>query len=290
MSAPDRPIFIGGLAYSGKTPVRLVLDKSDEVLLTRKSYLWPRYFNRLGDLSDPRSSASAIDTVLADPSVRKLAPDGGIVRQEFAEGAPSYARLFGIIYRQHATRAGRPRWGEQLGLVEAFADPILDAFPEARIVHMVRDPRDRLTAAAHTSFGRTGWEAAKWRYSARLARENAQRHADRYRIVRYEQLMADPRATMRSICEFIGLTMTNPMLEAIDLIADHRSRANVVARRQRFVERHTSSELADLGYAAPGHRSAPRLSTTVGTPLEQLGVVAFRLTKHRALARQTGAR
>jgi hypothetical protein len=289
MSALGPPLFIGGLAHSGKTPVRLVLDHSDEIVITRKSYLWLRYFNRLGDLGDPSDRAAALDTVLADPSVRRLMPDGARVRREFESGPHSYARLFGILHDHHAERAGRPRWGEQLGLVEAFADAIFDAFPAARIVHMIRDPRDRISAHGSSSPGRTGWETAKWLYSARLARDNARRHPDRYCIVQYEHLVAEPRATMQAVCDFAGLSMNASMVDAAEVIADRGHRKHVASTRRNFVEAQAATALTELGYATRP-AGAGRFASSVGAPFERLGAVAFRTTKQRSLARQTGAR
>ncbi|HUP76695.1 MAG TPA: sulfotransferase [Acidimicrobiales bacterium] len=290
MNTVDAPVFIGGLAHSGKTPVRLVLEKSGDIALTRKSYLWLKYFNRLGDLADPSVRANALDTLFADPAVSSLAPDAERVRRDFSTSPHSYARLFGIIQRQHAERVGKPRWGEQLGLVEAFAEPIFETFPDARIVHMIRDPRDRVGFRRFTKRGRAGWETAKWLYSAQLARDNERRHSGRYRIVRYEQLVADPESTMREICGFAELALTPPMIVALGTIANDHALVPIETKRRSFVERHTSEALADLGYSSlPSGRRGGR-ALTAQLPLDQLGAVAWRATKQRSLTKQIGPR
>ena len=289
MNPLDTPVFIGGLAHSGKTPVRLALEKSSDIALTRKSYLWLEYFNRLGDLTDPRVRAAALDTLLADPAVSRLAPDAARVRRDFSTAPHSYARLFGIIQMQHAELVGKARWGEQLGLVEAFADPIFETYPHARIVHMIRDPRDRLGLRRSTRGGRAGWETAKWLYSAQLACDNERRYAGRYRIVRYERLVADPHATIREICDFAGLALTAP-IDALGVTTNDGARAPIEAKRRSFVERHASDALADLGYVSRSSRRRSGLALTAQLPLDQLGVVAWRATKQRSLTKQIGVR
>jgi hypothetical protein len=57
-----------------------------------------------------------------------------------------------------------------------------------------------------------GAGTAMWLMSADLARKNQRRHPERYKIVRYETLTAQPEATLREICTFIGEEYAPEML------------------------------------------------------------------------------
>ena len=61
-----------------------------------------------------------------------LKADPKRIRREFWEGQASYARLFGLIHMQNAESNGKRRWGDELGLIERYADEIFAAFPRAR--------------------------------------------------------------------------------------------------------------------------------------------------------------
>lgn len=222
MSDARAPIFIGGLSYSGKTQLRMALGAHPEISMTRRTSLWDRFHGRFGDLGKPRNLDRCLFTMVADEGVRQLEPDPERIRSEFVQGPTTYARLFGLFHRQYADRRGKRRWGDQLGFVERFADHIFAAFPSARLIHMVRDPRTRYRAGMNTA-GRTpgavGWETAKWLRSADLAERNRGRYPGRYVVVRYEDLAARPVQTVRQVCAFLGEECLPSMERAIGKIA-----------------------------------------------------------------------
>lgn len=202
----DRPIFIGGLSHSGKTPLRLMLAELTPVAFTRRTYMWRLFYNRYGDLGSQGNLDRCLAAMLDHPPIAALQPDTARIRQEFSQGPATYARLFALFHRQNALRCGVRRWGDQMGMVEQFADPIFAAYPDARMIHMVRDPRTRYATVAgrnRVRQGKVGIETARWLESIRLGEANQQRYPARYRIVRYESLLDRPEETLRSLCHFL---------------------------------------------------------------------------------------
>jgi hypothetical protein len=144
-----------------------------------------------------------------------LQPDEERLRREFWQGEPSYARLFALFHQHYAERMGKPRWGDQTGLIERYADQIFAAYPSAKMIHMIRDPRDRYEAALAlwpNGRMRAGGATGRWLYSARLAERNRRLYPDRYLIVRYETLVRQPEVTLHQICSFLGETYVPAML------------------------------------------------------------------------------
>jgi hypothetical protein len=215
----QNPIFIGGLAHSGKTLLRLMLLTLPHLSISRKTKMWDRFYDAFGDLSQPSRFDRCLAALLQDKQIQRFEPDADRIRHVFKQGAPSYARLFALFHAQYAERLGKTRWGEQLGFVERLADPIFAAFPEAKMIHMIRDPRDRDTAVKATTQhrrGKTGWTTASWIYSAGLTWRNQQRYPNHYLVVRYESLMNSPEKTLRQICEFLGEAFVPDMLAVLD--------------------------------------------------------------------------
>ena len=60
---------------------------------------------------------------------------------------PTYARLFDLFLLHFAEREGKPRRGAQTGLIERYVDELIEAYDGVKIVHMLRDPRDRYLAS-----------------------------------------------------------------------------------------------------------------------------------------------
>jgi hypothetical protein len=295
MSDDRGPIFIGGLAHTGKTQVRMVLGAHPDFCMTRRTYMWNRFHGRFDDLGRAANLERCLAVMLADEGVRSLHPDPERIRREFREGPPSYARLFALFHQHHAERAGRRRWGDQLGFVERFADPIFAAVPSARMIHMVRDPRTRYArATARELPGKAGWDTAMWLHSARLADRNRRQYRERYLVVRYETLRARPLDTTAEICGFLDEECVPPMEEALrtirfDDIEPQMPSGNGDGRGRRrsraeaaFVAKHARRELLAFGYPVTSESVSPvtRLSFALAEwPLDRAGMTAWRLTR-----------
>jgi len=255
------PIFIGGLAYSGKTPLRIALGLHPDLSMTRKTHLWDRFSGRFGDLRDPANLERCLAALLADPDVQRLEPDAEALRTAFAQTPRTEAWLFGLVHAQHAERAGKRRWGEQLGPIERFADPVFEAFAAARMIHMVRDPRDRYAASPHRGPASARTQTASWRRSAALAERNLDAYPDRYLVLRYEALVADPAGTLEEVMSFIGETSTPEMRAAITRVQQDEGeseRRPVSPAARMFIERSTASAVRRLDDAARAGSPAAR--------------------------------
>jgi hypothetical protein len=147
--------------------------------------------------------------------VRFLDPDPDRIRAEFDEGPPTYGRLFSLFLIHYAEREGKPRWGAQTGLVERYADHLFEAYPGVKVIHMIRDPRDRYEASLALwpdGRGRAGGAAARWRYSVRLAERNLRRHPGEYKVVRFEDMVMHTEEVVREVCVFLGESFVPEML------------------------------------------------------------------------------
>jgi hypothetical protein len=304
MSGIDAPIFLGGLSRSGKTQLRIALEAHPELVLTRRTDLWSRYFDRFGDLGRPRNSERCLAALMADERVAQLRPDECRLRSEFREGLPSYARLFGMLHAHHALRLGRRRWGEQLGFVERFADPIFAAYPAAKMIQLVRDPRSRYEASAGDGRGRpgaVGWDTARWVRSAELAQRNLRRYPGGYLVVRYESLSSQPIVTLRQVCDFLEEPLTFEMTEALKAArfddvdprpAEDLRGTSLDGRGARsFIDTYARRQLAALGYPSLGPNLGPRERVSfflADRPVDRAAMAAWRLASARKPMGQGG--
>lgn len=203
----QEPIYVGGLDRSGKTTMRGFLVSHPNIAIPPVGSNMETYFyGRFGDLGRSENLTRCLEAMLAYSHVRVLDPDPDRIRREFAQGPPTYARLFSLFLRHYAEREGKPRWGAQTGLIERYADHLFAAYPATKIIHMVRDPRDRYEASLDlwpNGRGRAGGATARWRYSMRLAERNLARYPDGYMVVRYEDLVTHTEEILRDVCRFL---------------------------------------------------------------------------------------
>lgn len=300
-------IFIAGLSYSGKTQLRLMLSAHPNIVITRRTYMWRRYYRCFGDLEEDENLDRCLATMMATPHIRELDPDLESIRREFRRGEASYARLFALIRQDHAARQGKARWGDQFGSLEYDADLILSSYPQAVILHMVRDPFARvaesLTGSSHRTL-KVGWETMRWRRSAQAAIRNLKTFPNRYLPVRCEELFSNPEHALREVCAFLGEPF-DPKMMAVEglpgmgvnvpgarLPIDTGARQSAEqdpyqlrATERAFVQSRLEKERAYFGYS--GGASRPSGADLlwygmVGYPLNLAGEFLWRIWGRRS--------
>jgi hypothetical protein len=210
------PIFIAGLERTGTSLLYVLLASHPNIAMTRRTNWWTFFYGRYGDLARDEN----LDRILTDMGRyrrhRKLQLDFDRLRSDFVAGERSYCRLFAVMQAHHAERVGRPRWGDKSLHTERYAETVFGCFPEARIIHIIRDPRDRYASVLkrwRSKRGGVGSATAAWLASFELAAANRERYPDRYRVLEYETLVREPEGTMRSLCDFIDEPYEPAMLQ-----------------------------------------------------------------------------
>lgn len=209
------PIYVAGLERSGTSLTYALLGSHSNIAMSRRTNLWTHFYDQYGDLSRPENLNRCLEVMMTYKRLRKLEPDWQRLRADFEDGEPTYGRLFSLLEQQYASKLGKPRWGDKSLDTERYTEPILEAFPQAKILHMIRDPRDRFASSLarwKVRRGGVGVGSAEWLRSAEIARANVDRHPDNYMIVQYEALVSDPTRVLRDICSFIGEPYEEEML------------------------------------------------------------------------------
>ena len=280
----EGPVLLGGIAGTGKTRLGSLLGRHSRLSVTRKTYLWRDVYGRHGDLAKPGNLDRCIAACLAVPGVRALRLDPADVAARVARHPPTYGNVFDTIHASHAQSMGKPRWCDQLGLIEAYAEPIFTAFPSARFIHMVGDPRGARPAGRTP--GASGWATGKWLTSMDLAARNSRRFGPQYLVVRHEDLLSDEVGTLREVCAFLGEEIEPSML----LPRAPSPARSAAPGHARFVEAAARAVLEARGYVTPAPSHAgQRRSDLIEWPANRLALIAWQLVGARAIARQIGA-
>jgi len=210
-----QPIFVAGLDRSGTSLIYAFLSSHPNISMVRRTNMFRYFYERYGDLSEPANFESCLDRMIHYKRIVKLNPDPDRIRKDFQAGEKTYGRLFALFHEHNAGRAGKHRWGDKSLYIERFMQNIFKEYPDAIILHMMRDPRDRYTSVKKrykADKGRVGAATGKWRYSSLLAKRNQEKFPKNYFVVTYESLVERPEETLRQICDFIGEEFTPEML------------------------------------------------------------------------------
>lgn len=195
-----KKLFLVACPRSGTTWLQLILDSHPKIATRRETHLFDGYVAALYNLWQREISAPHKDglrVLLSEPEF-----DNAIAR--FCEV------VFGKI------AASNPVAEYVLEKTPGhlrYHRTIRTLYPEARFLHLVRDPRAvvaSLLAARKEPWGTWApadvFEAARrWREDVFMARHEIGRYGDDYCEVRYEDLAAAPDAVLARICEWLGV-------------------------------------------------------------------------------------
>lgn len=143
---------------------------------------------------------------------------------------------------------GSERWGlQQKGLERGFAT-LVGRHPALRMVILVRDPRTRASFLP-ASTGSVGRQLARWEQSVAASLDIAE-NSRLAEVVRYEDLLTDTTATLRSICSFVGLEFVGEMVAEAErrLAVKAHGEGSVDEATVRFIEHHSAGLLDRLNY------------------------------------------
>jgi hypothetical protein len=214
--------FVVGIARSGTTLLRLMLDAHPELTIPPETHFLPRLFNHFDrwvkeGIEGDELRERALELITSHPRWGDIDLDPAPVRRRMADHDPltagDAARSF---YEAYAAHVGKPRWGDKSPPYTWKAKRIQRELPEAHFIHLIRDGRDVALSLSEVSWGPGDLQAAaaKWVDELSRARHRARRLAPgTYTELRYEDLVADPEPLLRRIAKFVELPWDPGMLE-----------------------------------------------------------------------------
>lgn len=242
---PSTPTFLIGAERSGTTLFRLMVDSHPEITcIENLDYVinavaddgsYPtleEYAVRLETETVYSTSGFTLDTTL---------PDLGAVANDFVSQRMAAAGKSSVAVMAHD------------GM-----DAILRIWPDARFVHIVRDPRGVALSAKAFEWGAAVYfGAGRW---AELMDEWDRATADldpsRIMEIRFEDLVTDHETVLSDVCRFLGHEYTDEMLSYADETDYERPipgkatewRSIITDRETQEIEARVGDRLAAKGY------------------------------------------
>lgn len=240
MALAARPVFICGAHRSGTTLMHDLLDSHPALAVLPSEASW------FGDLERrmSRLSVGRAASLLGQSWLRRLVnpnnqPPFWLLGRSSDDESPylDFARrllawlppgpeprsgawpLAAVALAYAGEPGGIARWVEKTPGTERHLDRIWAEFPEAKVIHVVRAPHD--VAASHAALIRrandsaTGMPAALGALirSCRIAARRAPREPrGRYRVVRYENLVARREQVMSELADFLAIAPHETLL------------------------------------------------------------------------------
>lgn len=255
-----------------------------------------RYFRRVGDLRDDDAVRALVELIYSGElqrrsRLRELSPywrwlTSKVPRRDIEAALLASDRsergVFAAFLRIYADRRGKAIAGEKTPAHLAYVETLLEWFPDGRVIHCMRDPRAvyvselrrrrehavglpyRQLAAIPPLLERFVLLQVVWAWAVAVHRHRVlqRRFPDRYRLLRFEDLVAAPVETLGGLCDWLGVPAEPRMLEqkvtsrgarvgaaGFDADAADRWRADIDPGARSAVEVLLGRRLAEMGYA-----------------------------------------
>ncbi len=210
------PVFVVGFARSGTTLLQALLGAHSRIAAPPESAFFSRIWRfreRWGDLHDDGVLRQVIEATVTRPLLQDCGFEVDALHAAALPGPRTYASVLERVMDDYAQRQGKVRWSEKTP--SQHPTLIWQHFPNAKVVHIVRDPRETVVSNL-----RAPWVdqsairiARAWRaFTQSSVYAGGERGPAHYLRVRYEDLAHDPCATMRLVCAFLGETFEPEMI------------------------------------------------------------------------------
>jgi len=275
------PLFIVGRPRSGTKLLRTLLNENPRISIPdSETNIFPEVVARFGDpphLEDPER---------LDEFYRRFANsfffdwrlkfDEELTETELAERADlnSWSSIIETILKYYSPKMLHPGvvWGDKSPTHLTWMPSLKSLFPEARFLHILRDPRD-LCLSAKKAWGKHPYRSAvAWAEEVDRGRVDGKALGNDYMEITYEALLSDPVETLRRVCRFIEVDYTPAMQRPsvsheelgdttgqLQIVSDNirKYASELSPRTVKRIEEITYPTMIDAGYAADyagGHR------------------------------------
>ena len=194
-----------------------MINQHPEIGVPQESHTYNHFYNirhLYGDLAVRKNQELLLRDIVRFGDVRLWSPALDIEDASRKISGPGFAAVFDAMMTSWANSQGKSGWGEKTPSHIDFVDPILEHFPDIKLVHITRDPRDVCLSMIRARFGPKNYFAAATAWNKYLSKmtDLKERSTNRKIIeIRYEDLLADPESVLKILCTEIGVDYSDSM-------------------------------------------------------------------------------
>lgn len=273
------PIFIVGSPRSGTTLLRFILSSHPGIYIPEETGFIP-FLLRNQDLTKELSEDAIARILRKIAALNYLWEDAPRYLNELvtSHGQVYLADILDFLFTQKIKPHNAERWGDKTPLYVRYIPKIHKIFPKAQFIHMIRDGRDA-TLSAQKKWGidkyfymDNNYLLKNWVVNVRAGMNAAELlGTNQYFEVRYEDLVATPESTIKSLCDYLdeeffpeminhsilakkvgpGPNLHHEVLSPISTSSIHRWKQEMDEFTQKLALRTAGSLLNELDYEIP---------------------------------------
>ncbi len=205
------------MGRSGTTLLQSILNAHSNIAFTPESHFLFHYLSPNSKIPIPGNQKELLDIVVNDENLKRLHLNLADLSKELIIDENIWINLFKNILNEYAKKEQVENIGDKDPMNSGLLKVINKYFPEAYVLHIIRDPRDVLLSRL-----KSGW-GAKYPLLAHLGdhkvsiekalKEGPELFGDRYIETRYEDLISNTEKEVKNICSALPVDFEEQMLD-----------------------------------------------------------------------------
>ena len=253
------PVFVVGMPRSGTKLLRDLLNRHPQISIpVCETHFIPYFFEKYGD--DPPFKTNEafqefLDELLETNFITDLKEEGIHLNSAayFQQvDIRSWQSIYEHLFKQLGPKNSNDEtiWGDKTPGYLMHLPLLKQMFPEARFIHILRDPRDYCNSVRNT-WGKSLYRAAqRWVAAIQQARNEVADFSSDYSEVQYEQLLDSPANVLNNLCGFLNCEYHNVMTtleKPSENLGDAKGQAQIVSgNKMKFLKTMTASEIRKI--------------------------------------------
>lgn len=212
------PVFIVGAGRSGTTMFRLMLNSHPNIYIPPEAWFFGELLYKFSNkkvlsIDDVNSARSIITSNVRWPdwncSNEKLD-----VALDF-KSPPTIRELIESVFFNCSKLGDKKIWGEKSPRHSYLISQMLEIFPDAKFIHVIRDGRDSCISI----YNRGWWDRSfpriceHWSSCVKAAIKGRSFPAGQYFEIRYEDLVSNPKEILEKVCIFLNIKFYSKMID-----------------------------------------------------------------------------
>ncbi|MEQ8303148.1 MAG: sulfotransferase [Cyclobacteriaceae bacterium] len=209
-------IFIVGVGRSGTTLLQSILNAHSDIAFTPESHFLFHYLSPKSNKKLPKDKEELTNILEKDDHLKRLQLDLKDLTHDLELDSNFWINLFRKILNEYAKKENVNTIGDKDPMNSGLLKVIKKYFPEALVIHIIRDPRDVLLSRLKSDWG-TKYPLLAHLGDHKVSLEKAMTEGpelfqENYFETRYEDLIADTENEVKKICGFLSVDFESQML------------------------------------------------------------------------------
>ncbi|MEN8445219.1 MAG: sulfotransferase [Cyanobacteria bacterium J06555_13] len=219
MAKQSSPIFLLGMQRSGTSLVRAFLANHPEIAIPIRgeTQFFAEWYKEVNSLNTMMEFQKFHQRFLVESTVSQWEIDWKSFSFQLKDEGVKSKQYFDALMSYYAMQQGKLRWGEKSTAHIECIEQLLELYPEARYLVVVRDPRDTFCSACSVKWNREEllcprqyaqqWASVYTRALGTLIRSRAN-----WRVVRHESVVAKTKHVIEDIFSWLDEPFSEELL------------------------------------------------------------------------------